>query len=247
MADGKLFIGTSGWHYKDWRGEYYPQTLKTAEWLAFYAKDFITTEINSSFYRLPSVDVVKGWMDTVPAQFRFSPKLSRYLTHMKKLNDPEEPFERFFRIFEPMKRRLGMVLLQLPPNLHYKEEKIVPVYELIKHHYPEYRFAIEVRHESWMVAESISLMREYDIAFTISQQGVGWPYAEHQTSRNIYVRFHGPKKLFASPYPDAMLKEYGIKFRQWLRAGHDIYAYFNNDWYAYAIHNAQTLLKMVQG
>jgi uncharacterized protein YecE (DUF72 family) len=96
-----------------------------------------------------------------------------------------------------------------------------------------------------MVKESINLMKQYDIAFTISQQGVGWPYAEHITAGHIYVRFHGPKKLFASPYSDEMLKEHAKKFRKWARAGHDIYAYFNNDWYAYAIDNAKTLKRFL--
>ena len=102
--EGKIHIGTSGWHYKDWIGEYYPADLKTPEWLPDYPKDFKTTEINNSFYRLPKKEVVQTWTDKVPARFIFSPKFSRYLTHMKKLNEPEEPFERFFGVFDVMKK-----------------------------------------------------------------------------------------------------------------------------------------------
>ncbi len=242
MASGSIFIGTSGWHYKDWREIYYPKTLKASQWLPYYSNDFRTTEINSSFYRLPTLETVHAWMSKVPPDFTFSPKFSRFLTQMKKLKDPEEPFERFFKVFSPMEPMLGIILLQLPPQLGFIPERVRHVFELIKTHYSRFRFAIEVRHESWMVKESISLMEEYGIAFTISQQGVGWPYAEHITAPNIYLRFHGPGKLFASPYPDDMLQDYAKKIRKWSRAGHNVYVYFNNDWYGYAINNARTLM-----
>ena len=245
MSEGKIHIGTSGWHYKGWVGEYYPKGLKSPDWLPYYTKDFSTTEINNSFYRLPTIDTVAAWSEKVPTNFKFSPKFSRYFTQMKKLKDPEDPFQRFFKVFEPMKKKLGMIFLQLPHQLPYKEERVRHVYELIRQSYGKYKFAIEVRHDSWMCEESIKLMGDYDIAFTISQQGVGWPYAEYLTSQNVYVRFHGPKKLFASPYSDIMLAEYAKKFRKWARAGHNIWAYFNNDWYAYAIDNAKALRNMI--
>lgn len=245
MPEGKIHIGTSGWHYKTWVGDYYPKELRTPEWLTYYANDFNTTEVNNSFYRLPTLETIEAWSKKVPRDFKFSPKFSRYLTQMKKLNDPEEPFERFFGIFEPMKRKLGVILLQLPPQLGYKEEKARGVYELIKHKYKKYRFAIEVRHDSWMVKESIRLMEQYNIAFTISQHGVGWPYAEHVTAKDVYLRFHGPKKLFASPYPNAMLADYAKKIKEWSREGHNVWAYFNNDWYAYAVDNAKTLKHLI--
>src|SRR5688572_6193569 len=137
MSVANVHIGTSGWHYKTWVGDYYPKELKTPEWLPYYTNDFRTTEINNSFYRLPTLETVASWAEKVPPNFRFSPKFSRYLTHMKKLNEPEEPFERFFRIFQPMKEKLGVILLQLPPQLAYKEEKTRYVFELITSQYPE--------------------------------------------------------------------------------------------------------------
>jgi uncharacterized protein YecE (DUF72 family) len=245
MAQGKIHIATSGWHYKAWVGDYYPKDVKPTQWLPFYTKDFQTTEINSSFYRLPKPETVEAWVDKVPVNFKFSPKFSRFLTHMKKLKEPEEPFERFFSVFAPMKKKMGVILLQLPPMVAYHEEKARHVFELARHQYKGYRFAIEVRHDSWTCKESIKLMEKYNIAFTISQSGVGWPYGEYLTSKNIYVRFHGPKELFASPYPDEMLGQYAKKFKKWANAGHDIWAYFNNDWYAYAVDNAKTLKRMV--
>ncbi|RYZ50745.1 MAG: DUF72 domain-containing protein [Sphingobacteriales bacterium] len=241
MWRDNIHIGTSGWHYKDWKGEYYPAGLKTSEWLPYYTRDFKTTEINNSFYRLPNIETVKCWNDCVPEDFKFSPKFSRYLTQMKKLKDPEDPFKRFFTVFEPMREKLGPVLLQLPPQLPYKEDRLREVLELIRNHYNEFLFALEVRHETWMCEESIALLREYGVAFTISQQGVGWPYAEHLTAKHVYVRFHGPGKLFASPYSDEMMQEYALKFRSWAKKGHEVWVYFNNDWFGYAINNAKTL------
>src|SRR5437763_2225412 len=105
-----IHIGTSGWSYKHWKDIYYPPKLPSAKWLSFYAQHFKTTEINRSFYRLPTTDTISTWMKQVPGDFLFCPKMSRFLTHMKKLNDPEEPLERFFTLFEPMRKMMGPVL-----------------------------------------------------------------------------------------------------------------------------------------
>lgn len=245
MEGGKIHIGTSGWHYKEWKGVYYPTGLKQAQWLTYYSDDFKTTEINNSFYRLPTRETVDQWAAKVPEDFLFSPKFSRYLTQFKKLNDPEEPFERFFSVFEAMKEKLGMVLLQLPPNLGFQEAKVRHVFELIKHQYTEYRFAIEVRHDSWICEEAFKLMEDYGIAFSISQSGVGWPYLERITADNVYVRLHGPKELFASPYSDAQLRSYAGKFMAWAKKGHTVWVYFNNDMYVDAVFNAKTLLSFI--
>src|SRR5687768_8695063 len=103
----KIHIGTSGWSYKHWKEDFYPKGLKQTDWLSFYARSFSITEINTSFYRLPAAETVINWTKKVPKKFLFCPKMSRYLTHMKKLHDPEEPLERFFEIFQPMKKTNG--------------------------------------------------------------------------------------------------------------------------------------------
>lgn len=246
MADKRIHIGTSGWSYKDWKGIFYPEKMKASDWLSFYAEHFDTTEINSSFYRMPTAETVLNWATKVPEGFTFCPKMSRFLTHMKKLNEPEEPLRRFFEVFAPIKPHLGPILLQLPPFLKYNPEKVVYFFELLKSQYAGYDFALEVRHNTWMSNEAIELMKQYDIAWVISQSGVGFPYAEHITSEHIYFRFHGPRKLYASSYPDETLKEYALKFKKWHKAGHTLWIYFNNDWYGYGINNANTLKKMLK-
>jgi uncharacterized protein YecE (DUF72 family) len=239
-----IHIGTSGWSYKHWIGIYYPPDLAATAWLHFYATDFNITEINTSFYHLPKTATTKGWKDKVPKGFMFCPKISRYLTHMKKLNDPEESMERFFDAFTPLKRKTGPVLVQLPASLGFNKEKAEYFYQLCKKKYPYYRFALEVRHKSWLEKESVNLMKQYNIAFVIAQSGMGFPYAELITAQHIYVRFHGPGNLYASSYSDKQLKEFASLFKKWKASGHSIWAFFNNDIHGYAIKNAKRLVSL---
>ena len=242
----KLHIGTSGWSYKHWKEIFYPPKLKATDWLSYYAQFFKTTEINTSFYHLPKQETVEKWMKNVPRRFRFCPKISRYITHMKKLRDPEESLERFFEIFEPMEKMMGPVLIQLPPSLKFHYDVADHFYSVLKKNYKKYDFAMEVRHPTWLEEESLTLMTKYDMGFVISQSGDRFPYSEMVTAKNIYIRFHGPKKLYASYYTDAMLKRFLKMFRGWINEGHEIWAYFNNDIYGYAIENAKRLIELAE-
>jgi uncharacterized protein YecE (DUF72 family) len=242
-----IHIGTSGWSYKHWRGMFYPQTLPSSEWLDHYKTVFSTTEINGSFYRLPSVETVEKWTAQVPDNFVFCPKMSRYLTHLKKLREPEEPMERFFSVFEPMKKKMGPVLVQLPAMLRFTYHVAEEFYRLLKFSYGQYGFVMEVRHPSWLQEESLTLMTAFDIGFVSSQSNGVFPYAETVTAKNIYVRFHGPEALYASSYSDEMLQGFARKFKQWAAEGHEVWAYFNNDIHGYAPADAQRLKQMVSG
>ena len=239
-------MGTSGWSYQGWRGLFYPQGLPSTKWLQHYTAFFDSTEINGSFYRLPSVETVVKWAQTVPDTFLFCPKMSRFLTHMKKLREPEEPLERFFSVFEPMKGKMGPVLVQLPAMLKFTYDIAEPFYRLLKFTYHPYEFVMEVRHNSWLEEESLTLMTKYDIGLVISQSGNVFPYSEMITAKNIYVRFHGPEALYASSYSDEMLLAFAGKFKQWVVEGHDVWAYFNNDIHGYAPVDAQRLQAMVK-
>lgn len=243
---GKLHIGTSGWSYKEWKEAYYPKELKSTDWLSYYAKEFDCTEINASFYHLPQRKTIENWVNKVADDFKFCVKMSRYLTHMNKLSTPEEPLQRFFDVFDLMKEKMGPVLIQLPPSLAFHEEKTTYFYDLLKTKYSDYDFAMEVRHASWLQERSIELMEQYKIAFVISQSGVGFPYAEHVTAKDVYVRFHGPGKLYYSVYENDMLHDYAVKFKHWLKKGHNVWAFFNNTAELAALDNAKTLREMVR-
>jgi uncharacterized protein YecE (DUF72 family) len=237
-----IHIGTSGWSYKEWKGAFYPKDVKQADWLGYYAQHYKVTEINTSFYHLPKVQTVLNWAQAVPKDFLFCPKMSRYITHMKKLLEPEEPLQRFFDVFDNIKDYVGPVLIQLPPQLKYDRGRTEHFFNVLRKTYGDYDFALEVRHTTWMEDEPLALMRQYDIGFVISQSGAGFPYAETVTAKHIYVRFHGPRKLYGSSYSEAMLKDFAAKFAKWIRQRHSVWAFFNNDMHGYAINDARRLL-----
>lgn len=238
-----IHIGTSGWSYKHWKGDFYPTQVKQKDWLAFYAQNFEVTEINGSFYRLPTQETVINWMQTVPRNFLFCPKMSRYLTHMKKLREPEEPLERFFSIFEPMQKQMGPVLLQLPPMLPFRYDTADYFFRLLHHNYHSYRFVIEVRHPTWLESDALTLMAKYEVGIVISQSGNLFPYTEMITAKNVYVRFHGPAELYASVYTDADLRYFAKMFKSLAKEGHEIWAFFNNDVHGYAPKDALRLIQ----
>ncbi len=234
----------SGWSYWDWKNIFYPPGMKSTDWLEYYSKTYDTAEVNSSFYHLPRLKTVTNWIEKVPADFKFCPKISKYLTHIQKLKEPEEPLQRFFEVFEPVKKFLGPVLVQLPPSLKFEPQLVSHFFEILKKDYKDYHFAIEARHKTWLEQEATDLLKEYKIAWVISQSGVGFPYLETITSSNIYLRFHGPGKLYSSSYSDEMLHDYAVKIKKWAKAGHTIWVYFNNTMNGVALENANTLKKM---
>jgi uncharacterized protein YecE (DUF72 family) len=246
MKEGKVYIGTSGWSYENWRDIFYPPSLKPTEWLEFYSKTFKITELNMSFYRLPTKQTIEGWVKKVPSRFKFCLKLSRYITHIKRLKEPEKTVNKFFDRFKPMQKKLGPVLIQLPPSLKFDPDTAEHFFLVLKQDYKAYQFALEVRHKSWLKDESFSLMSKYNIAFVISQSAKKFPYAEVVTDKKIYVRFHGPRQLYASGYKDRELKKFADLFKAWRKQGHTIWAFFNNDVYGHAIEDALRLEKMLQ-
>ncbi|MGV3657053.1 MAG: DUF72 domain-containing protein [Chitinophagaceae bacterium] len=239
-----IHIGTSGWSYKHWKGLFYPQELKEPEWLAYYARTFGIAEINTSFYHLPKNQTVFNWMEKAPPHFLFCPKLSRYITHMKKLKDVEEPLQRFFDVFAPMQPQMGPVLVQLPPQLKWDYDRAEAFYSLLQKEFKTYEFVIEVRHDSWLQSDSLTQMAKYDLGVVISQSGGHFPYTEMVTAKNIYLRFHGPRELYASGYSHEELQYFAQKITAWAQQGHRVWAFFNNDIHGYAFADAQQLKRL---
>lgn len=241
----ELFIGTSGWSYKHWTDIFYPANIKPAQYLEYYITKFDCVELNSSFYHLPRKTTVDGWLRRTPDTFRFCLKLSRFITHQKRLVDCEEALKRFFDLFEDMKMRLGPILIQLPPGLSYDQSLISDFYDLLKARYNAYRFAVEVRHKSWITDNFFELLSRHGVAFVIADSGDRFPYYEAVTAGSVYLRFHGPDALYASDYGESDLRRYAEKILNWLGTDHEVWVFFNNDFHGFAVRNALRLKELV--
>jgi uncharacterized protein YecE (DUF72 family) len=240
-----LFIGTSGWSYRHWSEIFYPKDIKPDKYLEYYITRFTCVELNSCFYHLPLKTTVSGWMNRTPETFRFCTKLNRFITHELKLVNSEGALEKYFEVFENMKSRLGPVLIQLPPALSFDKTLIHEFLDIIKNQYSLYRFAIEVRHESWINDNFFDLLAHRGIAFVISDSGNRFPFYETVTANFVYLRFHGREQLYASDYSEADLKLFAEKIISWLDEDKEVWVFFNNDFHGYAVNNAVRLRDMI--
>lgn len=242
-----FYVGTSGWSYKHWSGVFYPPEVKPARYLEFYMIRFRAVELNSSFYHLPLPRTVENWFKRSPEDFRFCPKLSRFITHRKKLKEVAEPLMRFFEVFEPLKPRMGPVLIQLPPSFVFDPDVLGGFFAILTKNYRMYQFALEARHQSWDSEEVARFLGGYRVALVIADSGGRFPTLRYQTAPFFYYRFHGPGTLYASDYSEVQLREYAATIREQLNTGFPVWAFFNNDVGGYAVKNALTLRKMVAG
>jgi uncharacterized protein YecE (DUF72 family) len=160
----KLWIGTSGFQYSEWKGNFYPEDLPTAKMLPFYAERFATTEINYTFHRIPAQKTIENWKTQTPEEFRFALKAPQKITHWSKLRDCSDTLEYFCKVITGLGNRLGPVLFQLPPTL----KKDVDVLSSFLREFPDMRAAFEFRHESWFDNEIFELLKSRNIALCIA-------------------------------------------------------------------------------
>lgn len=236
---GKLFLGTSGYSYKHWKGVFYPPDLPQARWLEFYCQHFATVELNVTFYRLPNQQTFAGWFQRTPPDFIFAAKGSRFITHIKKLNDCRQPLQVFKENAAALGEKLAVILWQLPPNLLYKRERLEGFCQLLADEYPEKRHAFEFRHEGWLHEECYNILRNHGFALCIPI-APDYPRSEQMTASFSYIRFHSGETRSNSSYTDEELEQWAEKIKGWLKE-HDVYVYFNNDARAFAIANAKKL------
>lgn len=237
----RVRVGTSGWNYPHWKGVFYPDGLKSGEWLSFYARRFDTIELNVTFYRQPKQEVFRKWRDTVPAGFLFSMKMSRFITHIKRLRVGAASIERFMEGAEALGEALGVILIQLPPGLEFDRKTVTGFLALLD---GRFRYAIEARNPGFVNEEFFSLLKERNVAWCISESAGRYPYVEAVTADFVYLRLHGRESLYASSYRDDELSGIREKLLCW---GKDAYAYFDNDAQGFAALNAATLKGMVEG
>ena len=244
LLRGELHIGTSGWSYKHWSEIFYPKDIKPDKYLEFYATYFSCVELNSSFYHLPLKTTVTGWTNRTNETFRFCPKLSRLITHHMQLVNIGGALQNFFDVFEGMKNRLGPVLIQFPPGLTYDKSLVCNFFDLISGQNKQYRFAVEVRNNTWINDSFFNLLSHYGIAFVIADSGNRYPYYEVITADFVYLRLHGREQLYASDYQDNDLRSFAEKITNWMNEGKEVWVFFNNDYHGFAVKNAGRLSKI---
>ena len=242
MANGRYFVGTSGWSYGHWIGPFYPQDADRAGLLRLYSQRFDTVEINNTFYRLPSQDAVERWRRETPVGFVFACKASRFITHMKKLKDPAASVKRFFEVVEALGRKRGPILFQLPPRWGADPKRLGSFLAALP---PRLRYAFEFRDESWWnsaVYDVLALHNAAFCAFDLDRRRSPVPL----TADFAYVRLHGPDGPYRGRYDGRTLAAWARRIETWLAQGRDIYCYFDNDEAGYAPLDALRLREMLE-
>ena len=238
----ELCIGTSGWSYQHWRHCFYNGVARK-DWLKFYAERFAAVEINGTFYRLQKPTTFRKWFDDTPANFKFALKANRYLTHNKKLIDPEASVLIEKDHAGQLNEKLAAVLWQLP-SLLKKDTGRLNEFVAALRHWPEVRHVVEFRHPSWFDNDTADCLDDADIAVCQSD-AESWPLWERITSNLAYVRLHGHTRTYASSYSDGELTLWADKIREWLRQGRDVHVYFDNDAECAAPFNALALQAII--
>jgi uncharacterized protein YecE (DUF72 family) len=231
-------IGCSGWSYAHWRDVVYPEGLPQRRWLEHYATLFDTVELNATFYRLPRRTTVAAWVERSPPSFVFAVKASRYLTHVRRLGDLDTGVERFYARIEPLldSPKLGPVLWQLPETFRRDDGRLTAALERV----PPGRHCFEFRHESWFVPEVYGLLRAHGAALVIGDHPER-PFQAHELTTDwTYIRFHYGNRGRRGNYSDAELDTWARRIARWRRRV-EVYAFFNNDWEAFAVRNALAL------
>ena len=234
-----LRVGCSGWNYKHWRdGVFYPPRFAPNRWLRFYAEHFDTVEVNATFYRLPRASSVAKWIEQTPPGFVFTIKMSRYVTHVKRLRELPPSLELFYSTIAPLvgSPKFGPVLWQLPPTFKRDDERLREALAQL----PAGRHCFEFREPSWFADEVYTLLREHGVALVIGDDPRRRFQTHELTADWTFVRFHHGARGRRGNYSDGELDEWAERLARW-RENVDVYAYFNNDWEGFAIDNAKGL------
>ena len=240
----KIHIGTSGWNYPHWKPRFY-QDISKAQWLTHYASRFNTVEVNSTFYRLQSDKTFERWYQQTPDIFRFTIKGNRYLTHTKRLNNPQDSIQIEQQHARHLKEKLAVVLWQLPANFSLNLNRLSIFIDALTK-WNSVRHTIEFRHSSWFESAVAELLRNNNIAVCQSDAG-DWPMWREITADFVYLRLHGNPTTYVSNYSPTKLVKLAGEIRTWLKQGLDVHAYFDNDANARAPLNARSLQKLISG
>jgi uncharacterized protein YecE (DUF72 family) len=258
-----LYVGTSGWQYRDWRGRFYPKGVPARRWLEHYAARFATVEVNNTFYRLPPPTTFAQWAARVPDDFTIGVKASRYLTHYKRLREPDEPVARLLEHARPLGKRLGPVLVQLPPDLRIALDDLDATLRAFAGRrqrsdrrersaestdQDRIRVAVEPRHASWFVPELVDVLQSHGAALCLADRRSRPSTPLWRTTDWTYVRFHSGLATPSPCYGEQALASWVKRIRElWADpARNDVYAYFNNDTGGCAVRDAIVFARLAR-
>lgn len=239
----RVYVGTSGWHYKHWLGDFYPERYPTAKMLSYYARGFETVEINNSFYRLPEESTFRQWKEQVPPGFIFAVKASRFITHIKRLRQPKDSIDLLLKRAAPLGEAMGPILFQLPPNWKVDLERLREFLDVLP---KPLHVTLEFRDPSWNNDQVYELLRLHNVAHCLHDwREMPWP--RELTADFTYIRFHGSGERYGGNYPEKVLRHWAEKINGWGDRLKQVYVYFNNDTGGHAIPNACALRQMLEG
>lgn len=235
-----VFVGTSGWNYPHWKGRFYPREVKEKDWFGYYARYFRTVEINNTFYQLPSEKTFISWEKQAPEDFLFTVKANRFITHVKKLKDPEQPLNNFTARAKMLREHLGPILYQFPPKWNVNRDRLERFLSLLPKNLVH---VFEFRNPSWHCGEVYALLERYAVSFCAHDMpgcecprlGIG-PVA--------YVRFHGTTGVYEGMYPRRVLRDWAGWVEGEVRKGRKVFIYFNNDAEAQAVRDARRFVEL---
>ena len=238
-----LLIGTSGWQYRDWRGSFYPQKLAQARWLEHYGDRFRTVEVNNTFYRLPKPETFVSWRERTPDDFVVVVKTSRYLTHIKRLQDPKSSVDLFMERARGLGDKLGPLLLQLPPNLQADPGRLVGALDAFP---PDVRLAVEFRHPSWHTDEVMAMLAERNAALVMADRK-GEAMWVRRTADWGFVRLHEGCGDPPPCYRGDDLARWADIIAAHHRPDDEVFLFFNNDPKGCAVRNAIEMAGIAAG
>lgn len=237
----KWLIGCSGFHYKHWKGEFYPQDLPQTKWFKFYCEHFNTVELNNTFYSFPKINSLQKWYQDSPSKFTFTVKAHRIITHYKQFHNTKDTVNELYDIIgSGLQEKLGPVLFQMPPRFAYTEARLENIIQNLN---PKFTNVVEMRHESWWKPEIYQQLSQHNISFC----GMSHPTLPDKVIQNtgtLYYRLHGNEQLYSSAYSTGELKKLAKDVKA--TNAKQAYIYFNNDIGASAIHNAKKLLEILK-
>ena len=221
-----VLVGASGWQYDSWRGPFYPPELAKSRWLEYYASCFQTVEVNNTFYRLPKPSTFGSWAERTPDDFVVTVKASRYLTHVRRLREPKEPVARLMEAAQELGAKLGVVLVQLPPDMRARFDELD---QTLRDFPSGVRVSVEARHESWFTDELRALLERHDAALCLADRRSRPVTPMWRTASWGYLRMHEGRGATAPCYGRTALTSWAERLAELFERGDDIYVYFNND------------------